>query len=161
MVAEPGSYRSPTGPNGEYETFDECAARRQSEAAARKREAGLEQRLAALEVHVADVVEASRRLFTKARESTDARIAELTEATELGIGDLRGEVDELFRDAQSDFSDFLKDARAMLRQLQSEASERRTQLAAVKRDYERLALEVEKLRQELADERGKGLRAVR
>lgn len=143
MVSEPGTFRSPTGPNGTYETFDEARERQVREASAREataQAAATDQRSAALE-----------RRFK-------ARLDEVIEATVLGFGDLRSEVDERFREAQSDFSSFLKEARALIRQSRSEASERRTQMAAIQRDYDKLALEIEKLRQELADERGKGKR---
>ncbi|MDX0433045.1 hypothetical protein GOL30_30380, partial [Sinorhizobium medicae] len=46
--------------------------------------------------------------------------------------------------------------RALIRQSRSEASERRTQMAAIQRDHERLALEVEKLKLEFSEEHGKG-----
>jgi predicted DNA-binding ribbon-helix-helix protein len=141
MVSEPGTFRSPTGPNGEYETFDEWRERKADEAAAHEaaaQAASTDQRFAALE-----------RRFK-------ARLEEVTEAVALSFGDLRAEIDERFREAQTDFSSFLKEARSLIRQSRSEASERRTQMAAIQRDYEKLALEVEKLRQELGDERGKG-----
>lgn len=88
MVSEPGTFRSPTGPNGTYETFDEARARQVAEAAAREttaQAASTDQRFAALE-----------RRFK-------ARLDEVIEATVLGFGDLRSEVDERFREAQSDF----------------------------------------------------------
>ncbi|KKA11588.1 hypothetical protein VP03_23115 [Sinorhizobium meliloti] len=143
MVSEPGTFRSPTGPNGTYETFDEARERQVREASAREataQAAATDQRFAALE-----------RRFK-------ARLDEVIEATVLGFGDLRSEIDERFREAQSDFSSFLKEARSLIRQSRSEASERRTQMAAIQRDYDKLALEIEKLRQEFADERGKGKR---
>lgn len=142
MVSEPGTYRSPNA-DGVYETFDEARERQVAEAAAREataQAASTDQRFAGLE-----------RRFK-------SRLEEVIEATVLGFGDLRGEIDERFREAQTDFSSFLKEARALIRQSRSEASERRTQMAAIQRDYDKLALEIEKLRQELADERGKGKR---
>ncbi|MQW00746.1 hypothetical protein GHK46_26535 [Sinorhizobium medicae] len=140
-VAEPGTYRSPTGPNGKHETFDEDRARQVAEAAAREAAAqavATDQRFAALE-----------RRFK-------ARLDEVTEAVTLAFGDLRGEMDDRFREAQTDFSSFLKESRALIRQSRSEASERRTQMAAIQRDHERLALEVEKLKLEFSEEHGKG-----
>ncbi|WP_370168187.1 hypothetical protein [Sinorhizobium fredii] len=137
-MVEPGTYRS-----GD-ETYDQWAARKKSEAdadAAKARDATTEQRIASVE-----------RRFK-------ARLEEITQAVELAFGDLRGEVDERLGEQQRDFSDFLRDARVMLRRLRSETSERRTQIAAVQRDYEKLALEVEKLRQELAER--PGLRSVK
>lgn len=144
MVSEPGTFRSPTGPNGEFETFDEWRERKADEATAREaaaQAASTDQRFAALE-----------RRFK-------ARLEEITEAVALSFGDLRGEIDERFREAQTDFSSFLKEARSLIRQSRSEASERRTQMAAIRRDYEKLALEVEKLRQELGERQT--LRAVK
>lgn len=146
MVSEPGTFRSPTGPNGKQETFDEWRDRKVDEAAAREaaaQAASTDQRFAVLE-----------RRFK-------ARLEEVTEAVALSFGDLRAEIDERTREAQTDVSSFLKEARSLIRQSRSEASERRRHMAAIQRDYEKLALEVEKLRQELADERGKGLRAVK
>lgn len=137
MVTDCGTYRT------DGETFDEWRERKVAEAAARETTAqatATDQRFAALE-----------RRFK-------VRLDEVIEATVLGFGDLRSEIDERFREAQSDFSSFLKEARSLIRQSRSEASERRTQMAAIQRDYDKLALEIEKLRQELADERGKGKR---
>lgn len=137
MVTNCGTYKT------DGETFDQWRERKVAEAAAREataQAAATDQRFAALE-----------RRFK-------ARLDEVIEATVLGFGDLRSEIDERFREAQSDFSSFLKEARALIRQSRSEASERRTQMAAIQRDYDKLALEVEKLRLELADERGKGKR---
>lgn len=126
------------------ETFDAWRERKVAEAAAREataQAAATDQRFAALE-----------RRFK-------ARLDEVTEALELAFGDLRGEIDDRFREAQTDFSSFLKEARALIRQSRSEASERRTQMASIQRDYEKLALEVEKLRQELGERQT--LRAVK
>lgn len=75
-MAEMGTYRSPTGPNGEYEDHAEWVARKQREAAESKREKGLEQWIAGLE----------RRM--------KARYSEVIEAMELAFGDLRAELDE-------------------------------------------------------------------
>ncbi|WEJ11576.1 hypothetical protein [Sinorhizobium prairiense] len=138
-MVEPGSFRDDNGL-----TFDEWRERKADEAAAREAAAqavSTDQRFAALE-----------RRFK-------ARLEEVAEAVALSFGDLRGEIDERFREAQTDFSSFLKEARSLIRQSRSEASERRTQMAAIQRDYEKLALEVEKLRQELVDKRRKSLRA--
>ncbi|MQX70037.1 hypothetical protein [Sinorhizobium meliloti] len=96
MVSEAGSYRSPTGPNGEHETHDQWSARKQAEAAAQKREAGLEARLAALEKRIAEVIESTNRSLAKERKSRDARYAELIEAVRRVVGDLRGEIDQQF-----------------------------------------------------------------
>ncbi|TWA15955.1 hypothetical protein FB004_11936 [Sinorhizobium medicae] len=125
------------------ETFDAWRERRVAEAAAREataQAASTDQRFAALE-----------RRFK-------SRLEEVIEATVLGFGDLRGEIDERFREAQTDFSSFLKEARSLIRQSRSEASKRRTQVAAIQREHEKLALEIERLKLELADERGKGKR---
>lgn len=138
MVTNCGTYKT------DGETFDQWRERKVAEAAAREataQAAATDQRFAALE-----------RRFK-------ARLDEVIEATVLGFGDLRSEIDERFREAQSDFSSFLKEARALIRQSRSEASERRTQVAAIQREHEKLALEVEKLRQEVAERQT--LRAIK
>lgn len=94
MVAEPGTYRSPTGPNGEHETHDQWSARKQAEAAAQKREAGLEARLSALETRIREVIESTRKSLASARKSSDARYSEVVEAVGLAFGDLREEMHE-------------------------------------------------------------------
>jgi len=137
MVTDCGSYKT------DGLTFDQWRERQVAEAAAREataQAAATDQRFAALE-----------RRFK-------ARLEEVTEAVTLAFGDLRGEIDDRFREAQTDFSSFLKEARSLIRQSRSEASERRTQMAAFQRDYEKLALEIEKLRQELGDKRNESLR---
>lgn len=138
MVTDCGTYRT------DGETFDAWRERKVAEAAAHEataQAASTDQRFAALE-----------RRFK-------VRLDEVTEALELAFGDLRGEMDDRFREAQTDFSSFLKEARALIRQSRSEASERRTQVAAIQREHEKLALEVEKLRQEVAERQT--LRAIK
>ncbi|WP_027991911.1 ATP synthase subunit B family protein [Sinorhizobium meliloti] len=54
---------------------------------------------------------------------------------------------------------FLTEARATLRQLQSEASERRSQIVAIRRENEKLADEIETLKQAIAER--PGLRSVK
>lgn len=133
MVNEAGSYRSPTGPNGEYETHDEWSARKQVEAAAQKREAGLEARLAALETRVEQRFAALERRFK-------ARLGEVTEALGLAFGDLRGEIDQQFDEVRDRTLDV--DTRAEM-----------TRLA---RQVKACSREVEELRQDIAELKGRG-----
>ncbi|MDW9409560.1 hypothetical protein GOB43_17990 [Sinorhizobium meliloti] len=72
-------------------------------------------------------------------------------------------VGKRFREERGEFqvqhSHFLKEARATLRQLQSEASERRAQIVALKRENEKLADEIEILKQAIAER--PGLRSIK
>ncbi|RVP57112.1 hypothetical protein CN071_27820 [Sinorhizobium meliloti] len=60
---------------------------------------------------------------------------------------------------QAQHSHFLKEARATLRHVQSEAGERRSQIVALKRENEALKDEIEALKQAIAER--PGLRSVK
>ncbi|RVJ00079.1 hypothetical protein [Sinorhizobium medicae] len=135
MVSEPGTFRSPTGPNGKSESFDEYRERTVAEAKARKHEAGLEARLAALETRVEQRFAALERRFK-------ARLEEVIEATALGFGDLRGEIDQQFDEVRE----------------RTFAVDERAELVRVARLVKACSREVEELRQDIAElkSRGKG-----
>ncbi|MHC2540739.1 hypothetical protein I0J99_08330 [Sinorhizobium meliloti] len=138
MVNEAGSYRSPTGPNGEYETHDEWSARTQVEAAAQKREAGLEARLSALETRVEQRFAALERRFK-------ARLGEVTEATRLAFGDLRGEISQQIDEVRE----------------RTFAVDDRAEMVRLARQVKACSREVEELRQDIDADKGERLRIAK
>lgn len=130
MVSEPGTFRSPTGPNGTYETFDEARERQVREASAREataQAAATDQRFAALE-----------RRFK-------ARLGEVTEATRLAFGDLRGEISQQIDEVRE----------------RTFAVDDRAEMVRLARQVKACSREVEELRQDIDADKGERLRIAK